>query len=445
MALQSQGKGLPARHVVAVFVGNGLEFYDFLSYALFATYIAKAFFPGGPAGTGLLVALATFGAGFITRPIGAIVLGSMGDRIGRKPAMLISFLLIGGGMLGLALTPTYAQIGVAAPILVLCFRLIQGFALGGEVGPTTAYMLEAAPASRRGFYGSLQYTSQDLATLIAAIVGMVLSMTLAPADLQAWGWRIAFLLGVAIVPFGILIRRGLPETLHAADDAALAPDGARDARRPRLGPHLKTVVLGLILLSSTTIGAYVINYMATYATNTLHSKAGVSFGVIVVTSLVAVCFEPISGLLSDRFGRRPVMIIPYALTLLAVLPGFWLMSHAPSTLTLYGCMGVISLLMSLATPPVIIALTETLPRRVRSGAVATVYAFAISVFGGSTQFIITWLIRATGDPMAPGWYWTGAIIIGLTAMFLMTESAPAKVGGRGAAAGADRASMPGVA
>jgi MHS family citrate/tricarballylate:H+ symporter-like MFS transporter len=417
-------RAIPASYVIAVFVGNGLEFYDFLSYALFAVYIGRAFFPSSDGALSLLLSLATFGIGFVTRPIGGIVLGTLGDRIGRKPAMLISFLLMGIGMLGLALTPSYARIGIAAPILAVLFRLIQGFALGGEVGPTTAYMVEAAPPHRRGLYGSMQYLTQDAANLLAALVGVTLSSTLSPQHLQDWGWRIAFLLGVIIVPFGMFLRDRLPETLHAADDAALAPDATLGALGPsaRIGPYLPIIAFGLVLLSCGTIGSYVLEYLTTYALNTLHLPPGIAFGVVVVTSICAIIVDPLGGALSDRYGRR--MIIGYTLTLVSVIPVFWIVNRYPSAWVVYSMMGLIAALFALGTPPVIVALTEALPKKIRAGVVATTYAFAISVFGGSTQFVISWLIQRTGNPLAPAWYWMGATLLGLAAASLMPETAP---------------------
>jgi MFS transporter, MHS family, citrate/tricarballylate:H+ symporter len=421
---------VPLKHVAAVFVGNGLEFYDFLSYAIFAVYIGKAYFPAGSSGTSLLLSEAVFGLGFVARPLGGIVLGTLGDRIGRKPAMLISFAMMGLGMLGVALTPTYAEIGIAAPLLLLCYRLVQGFALGGEVGPTTAYMIEAAPPLRRGLYGSMQYTTQDASTLVAAGIGVALTAILTEAQLASWGWRVVFLLGVLIVPFGIMIRRGLPETLHAADDAALAPDAAGGGLSypSRLRPHLRVLGAGLVLLATTTIGAYTINYMTSYALDTLHMGARVALGVTVITSGAAVLFEPVSGLLSDRYGRKPVMLGGGIATGLVVLPSFWAVVHYPSTLLFYGTMFAIGVFFALYTPPIIIALTESLPRRIRSGAVAMVYAFAISIFGGSTQVILTWLTHSTGNPLAPALYWSVAIGIGIVATWMLPESAPCRTG-----------------
>ena len=427
---------IPLRHVVAVFIGNGLEFYDFLTFSYFAVYISRTFFPSGSSSAALLATLATFGAGFLTRPIGAIVIGGMGDRIGRKPAMLFSFTLMGIAIVGLALTPSYAMNGPAAPIILLFFRLVQGFALGGEVGPTTAYMAEAAPPHRRGLYLSMQYATQDCAVLAAGLIGTLLAHQLSAQQLQDWGWRLAMLLGAVIVPFGILVRRTLPETLERTPGAAAAVPlagaagvSAVSSSRPlgeRVRPFLPIVVLGLMMLTSGTIGSYTLSYMTTYALDTLHLPATISFTLIIINGAFSVVFEALSGWLSDRFGRKPVMIVPMVFLLLSILPCFWIIGHSKSVWALYGAEGVMSLFAAMASVPVIVTITETLPAHIRSGAVATIYAFAISIFGGSTQFVIKLLIDKTGNPLAPAYYWTGAATMGLIAMILVKESAPGR-------------------
>jgi MFS family permease len=253
---------IPRRQIAAVVVGNALEFYDFLTYAFFAVQIGHAFFPARNPSSSLLLSLATFGAGFLMRPVGGVVIGRMGDRVGRKPAMLLSFSCMGIAMTGLALTPTYASIGIAAPILVIMFRLLQGFALGGEVGPTTAYLMEAAPIEKRGLYASLQYSTQGFAVMTAGLIGVLLARILDPEALDAWGWRVAFLVGTLIVPFGLLIRRSLPETYEGQLRSPSRPS-------PGVRPHLHIAALGAVMLASGTIATYVMDYMTTFATVTL--------------------------------------------------------------------------------------------------------------------------------------------------------------------------------
>jgi MFS family permease len=419
---------MPLRHIMAVFVGNGLEFYDFLTFSYFAVYISRTFYPAGNPSLALLATLATFGAGFLTRPIGAIVIGRMGDRRGRKPAMIFSFTLMGLAIVGLALTPSYARIGFAAPALVVIFRLVQGFALGGEVGPTTAFMAEAAPPHRRGFYLSMQYATQDGAVLIAGLVGTLLASQLSDRQLQDWGWRLALLLGASIVPFGIAIRKTLPETLERAAAPIPAAEVASADRpgRARARPFLRIVVLGLMMLTAGTIGSYTLNYMTTYALDTLHLPATISFSLIILNGGVSMVFEAASGWLSDRFGRKPVMIVPGVLLVLSILPCFWVIAHAKSVGALYLAETVMAIFAAVSSVPVIVTITESLPPHIRSGAVGMIYAFAISIFGGSTQFVIKMLIDRTGNPLAPAYYWTAAAVMGLIAMCLVVESSPAK-------------------
>jgi MFS family permease len=403
------------RHVLAVIVGNALEFYDFTCYSYFAAQIGNTFFPSKTPLFSLLASLAAFGIGFAGRPVGGILIGAYGDRKGRRPAMLFSFALMGVAILAFVFMPSYAQFGIVAPIAVVVIRLIQGIAVGGDVGPTTAFLLEAAPERSRGFYTALQYSSQGVATLCAGLAGFTLSKLMGPQDLQDYGWRIAFALGAIILPFGMLIRRSLPETLHESE-ASSAPFVAA----PR---HWRTIVLGFVILGSTTIGFYTVAYLTTYAQRFLHMKADVSFAATLVFGVSNMIFSALAGILSDRFGRKPLMVIPRALFLIAIYPAFWLIARERNALTLLGAAFVLGALGQMAVTG-FVALSEALPKQVRSASLATIYATAITIFGGSAQFNVTWLIGTTGDIMMPAYSRLVATAFGLVAMAMMDETAP---------------------
>lgn len=408
---------LPVRYVAAVVLGNALEFYDFVAYAFFALQISHAFFPAPTPATSLLLSLATFGAGFLMRPLGGLVLGRMADRRGRRPAMMLSFTLMGVGMVGLALTPSFHSIGVLAPALVLGWRLLQGFALGGEVGPNLAFLVEAAPPARRGFYSSFHPATADAAAFIAGITGMVLAKSLTPGMLDDWGWRAAFLLGAAIVPVGLLLRRSLPETLHA-------PEPPVPQAQAGAGGYRRVALLGFVMLACATVIGYVQTNLTTYAANTLHMSSLAAFTATMLSGLFMTCFDPVGGWLSDRIGRKPVMIASTAALALCAYPAFFTIVRVHTPAALYLVSALLGALTGLAQPPVLTAVTESLPRAVRAGTMAIVYALAISLFGGSTPFMVTWLIDVSGNPLAPGWYMLAAAVLEVGAMCLMRESAP---------------------
>lgn len=411
---------LPARDVLAVVAGNALEFYDFIAYAFFALQISRTFFPARTAGTSLLLSLATFGAGFLMRPLGAFVLGRFADRVGRRPAMLVSFTLMGLGMVGLALTPSYRSIGIAAPLLVIGWRLVQGFSVGGEVGAALAYLIEAAPAQRRGLYSSLQPMSADAAAFCAGLIGVALSSLLTSAQLDEFGWRIAFLIGAAIVPVGLMLRRALPETLTEAAPASPAASGDAHWRS-------RVAVLGFGMLASATVIGYVQDYFTTYAADTLGMSPQLAFLATLVSALAMMCCDPLGGWLSDRIGRRPVMLGATALLAACTYPAFLAIVRSHSAAVLYGACALLGILTGLNQGPVVAALSESLPPRVRAGTLSLVYALAIAVFGGSTQFVIKWLLHLSGSPLAPGWYMLAAALLGLASMSLLPESAPVRL------------------
>jgi len=412
---------LSRKQIAAVAAGNALEFYDFLIFGFFAVQIGQVFFPVKDATNGLLLTLATFGVGFLTRPLGGALIGPLGDRIGRKPAMLLSFGLMGISVVGLALTPSYAAIGVAAPILLVLFRLVQGFALGGEVGPSTAFLMEAAPAHKRAFYVSLQFATQQAATLLAGIVGVLLSSLLSPEHLVAWGWRIAMLLGAAVVPLALAIRRNLPETLAHTELAA---------QRPKLtAAQIRLGLLTLFVLASGTIATYALININLFATTILGMTPAQAFGGVVIGGACGVLINPIGGWLSDRFGRKPLMIVPFGLLCLVALPCFQAMAQARTPSVLYLAVALMASLLAMGMPAIMTQVSEGLPPRVRSGGIGIIYAVAIALFGGTASLVVTWLTKVTGSPLAPAVYMCGALALGVCCMFALRETAPVKTGG----------------
>jgi MFS family permease len=408
--------GLPLRRIVAVGAGNALEFYDFLTFSFFSIQIGHSFFPNPQ---GLLFTLATFGAGFLTRPLGGLIIGGYSDRAGRRPAMMLSFLLMGAAVVGLALTPGYAEIGPAAPVLLLAFRLLQGFALGGQVGPSTAFLIEAAPPMRRGLYVGLQYATQDLAVLVAGIVGFTLSSLLSSAQLDAWGWRLAFLIGASIVPLGLVLRRGLPETLETPSP------GAPPVRRRA---PMRVLAVGLFILAATGIANYVLEYMTTYAQDSLKMSAAVGFAATTLLGLATMVFDVVSGVLTDKVGRKPVMTAAGVAMMLAAVPAYALILRFHNAAAVLAVMAIMGVLNGFFAGPSLIAITESLPRAVRSGGLGTLYAVAMATFGGSTQFVVKGLIEVTGSPLAPAWYLSAALAAGVVATLLIRETAPVKTG-----------------
>ncbi|MFT4268730.1 MAG: MFS transporter [Xenophilus sp.] len=405
--------------VAATVVGNALEFYDFVTYSFFAVYIGHAFFPAKTPFISLLLSVAVFGVGFFTRPLGGVLIGAFADRAGRKPAMLLTIGLITVGTLGLALTPSYESIGVAAPVIVVLARLVQGLALGGEVGPSTAFLVEIAPPGKRGFYSSWQLASQGASALAAGIIGVVLSAMLDKAQLQAWGWRVPFALGLVLLPVAVYLRRKMPETLeHGAGQGG----GSEVSQLAIFRRHAGLIVLLLLIVIGGTVSTYVGQYMTTYAITVLKMSATVSMVATVTFGVATFVFSLLGGWAADRWGRRPVMLVPRVLIMLLVYPGFLWLTHQPTVATLVILTLLLAALTGLSGAAGMPVMAELFPPQVRALGGSVVYAIGVTLFGGTTQFVITWLIGTTGNPLSPAWYVMATSVLTVIAIILLPET-----------------------
>ncbi|VWX59316.1 Predicted arabinose efflux permease, MFS family [Burkholderiales bacterium 8X] len=407
---------VPTRIVAATVAGNALEFYDFVTYAFFAVYIGRTFFPAATPMGSLLLSVAVFGVGFFTRPLGGILIGAYADRAGRRPAMLLTITLITVGTLGLALTPSYASIGLAAPIIVVVCRLVQGLALGGEVGPATAFLVEAAPEGKRGLYASWQLASQGAAACVAGLVGMAMNAMLAPQDMAAWGWRVPFLVGLLLVPVAIYLRHRMPETLHAS------PPRAENSGKAGLVRHRRLIVLAILIVLGGTVSSYVVNFMTTYAITTLKMSPGIALSATVVGGFCTMVFSLVGGWLSDRFGRKSTMLWPRVLAVFATVPAFMLLVAQPGTGMLLAVSAVLAALTAISGAASLVAIPELLPRGIRATGMSIAYAVGVSLFGGTTQLLITWLIGITGNASVPAWYVAATSVVTVIAMLMLPES-----------------------
>lgn len=416
--MANQASGLPTRRAIfAATIGNGLEFYDFLTFAFFAIQIGKVFFPNGDPYLSLMGSLSAFGAGFIGRPLGAWILGGYADRIGRRPVMVFSMIIMGLAVTAIALTPPYATIGIAAPIIVVCARIVQGFALGAEVGVATAYLTECGSAERRGLNSGLQAVTQGVAFVVAPLVGYGLTVALTPAQLADFGWRIAMLLGAAIVPFAWLVRRDLPEPEPGQHGTAGDPAASQGIAR--------VVLCSATLMAAGTTGTYFLNYTATFAQNNLSMSVGLGMLAEVATNVVMILATLGGGMWSDAVGRRPILIGCQVALIAALVPGMAIVLNYPSIGVLIAVNVVLSIAMNAGNGALYAAILESIDPGRRVRAFALIYAVPVTLFGGTTQLLLTWLIKQTGTPMSIAYYLTFLQVIGLGAVLLLRESAPA--------------------
>ncbi|KWR77520.1 MFS transporter [Cupriavidus sp. IDO] len=405
--------------ISAITIGGALELYDSGVYNFFATLIIPLYFPvGNPLGQ-LLLSFGTFGAGYLMRPLGGLVIGAYADRHGRKPAVLLSMWLMALSALILVVTPTYAQIGIIAPILMIVARLVQGFAIGGEMGSASAMLLEYADERSRGFYTSWQTASQGIAAVVAALVALSLNQVLTPAALESWGWRIAFLIGILVIPVGQVIRRRLEETLVPAPRKKAAAAGGWQLMRQHRRELAASVLLMIGLAAAVHLIAY---YLPNYATFQLHIPRGEAVWAGFVAAAMMVIFGPIAGWLSDRVGRRNMVWWSRLALLVMAYPAFMVLNAFPSLTCLLVVVGCLAIPMAMTSPATLVLVSEVLPQRLRATGMSVTYYLAIAVFGGFAQLFSTLLIHLTGSPNAPAFYLIGCGLVSLLGLAMVPET-----------------------
>lgn len=408
------------RAVIAASAGNALEWYDFTVYALFAVYIGQNFFKNDNPAVELLGSFLAFGLGFVVRPLGALILGSYGDRAGRKAALMLTILMMAMGTLLIAAAPPYSAIGVGAPLLIVCGRVLQGFSAGGEVGGATAFLVEHAPAGKRGQYASWLQASMGVSNLLGALVATLVTTFLADDQVAAWGWRIPFIVGLSIAPVGLWMRRALDETPHFREEQARQARAGAEVRAPLLKvlkEYPKELLTGAGISVLWAVAPYsLIIYMPIYVHQSLGFATADAFRAALVGNVSLILGCVFSGSLSDRIGRLRMLRIGAATMLIAVYP---LMMWLDASRTIFTLMIVESLfcgMVSLFVGAAPAALSEAFPTAVRSSGMSVSYNTAVTIFGGFAPAILTWVTYSTKIAYAPALYVMGASAVALLAL-----------------------------
>ena len=407
-----------AKSIAIVSSGNFLEMYDFMVFGYYAQAISRAFFPGDNDVTKLLLTFLTFGAGFLMRPIGAVLLGAYIDKHGRRQGLILTLGLMALGTLAIAITPTYAQIGIAAPFIVLAGRLVQGLSAGVELGGVSVYLSEIAPPKKKGFYVSWQSASQQLAVVFAALIGLVLNATLGKEAMGDWGWRIPFIIGCVMIPFLLLIRRLLEES----------PAFLAQPERPHLHEVVRQlcanwflVLRGVGMVMMTTVFFYLITaYTPTFGQKELKLTAVEAFLATLCVGVSNFIILPLSGALSDKIGRKPILISAALVGLVSCYPALhWLVAD-PSFEAFLAVLMLFSAIYGVYNGAMVVFLTEVMPARVRTTAFSLSYSLAAGLLGGFTPFIATALIDKTQDKAIPGLWLCLAAAVGLVSVLSFT-------------------------
>lgn len=411
------------RIILAATIGNALEFFDFTVYGFLAFLLGKLFFPAFDSYGQMLLAVGTFGVGFVMRPLGGIVIGAYADRTGRKRAMVLTTWLMAVGCAMIAVMPTYAQIGVAAPIAIVVARSIQGFSAGGEFGASTTMLIERALPDERGYMASWQFASQGLGVLAAALVVAILSYALSAHALASWGWRVPFALGMLIAPVGVYIRRRIE---NSRTDESLARLAARRPPQGRLATVIRhhgwQCVVAIVVTMGGTSAAYVVSfYMPTYAIRELGMSPAIALSAAALTGMLSLATAPLVGRWSDRIGRKPLIVVGRIALVLLIYPAFAWLDASPTPVVLFTIVGVLTLILTIQAVPTITILPEMFPAYVRATGMSLVYSIGVAVFGGFAPFISTWLVKASGTRIAPAWYLIATAVLSLPALWYLKD------------------------
>jgi MFS transporter, MHS family, proline/betaine transporter len=403
--------------VVAVSIGNALEWYDISSYGYFAIYVSRAFFPNSDPTISLLLTFGTFGLAYFIRPVGGVVLGAYADRHGRKASLMVSIVLMTFATLAIAITPSYESMGILAPIAVLAARLVQGFSAGGEFGSSTAFLVEHMP-HRRGFIASWQFASQGLGQVLSSAFGVGLTTWMTTAEMNSWGWRIPFLFGVLVGPVGIYIRNHL-------EDATPPPSAKHESVVGKVFREQKLrVVLAIGALAVSTAVNYLVIYMPTYVVKTLNLAPSVGFEATLAAAIAVTILTPIAGSISDRIGRTRHMIAVGLVLLVSVFPAFLLLTRMPAPAVIMLAVLYLASLKAIYFGPLAALMSELFPAATRATGLGLSYNIGVTVFGGMGPAIMTWMgsFALFGD-LAPGYYLTVIAVLSLCALTTIRKTA----------------------
>ncbi len=429
MQSSHQGASASARAkagaVFRVTSGNFLEQFDFFLFGFYATHIAAAFFPASSEFASLMMTFAVFGAGFLMRPLGAVILGAYIDDVGRRKGLIVTLSIMASGTILIVLVPGYESIGLLAPALVLLGRLLQGFSAGAELGGVSVYLAEMATPGKKGFYTSWQSASQQVAIVVAAALGYGLNQWMSGDDIAAWGWRIPFAVGCMIVPFIFLLRRKLEET----------EEFTARRHRPAMREVYNTliadwniVVAGMLMVAMTTTAFYLITvYAPTFGKSVLNLSTADALMVTLLVGVSNFIWLPIGGALSDRIGRKPMLIAMTVLAIATSYPALSFLAQAPSFAHMLETLLWLSFLYGMYNGAMIPALTEIMPVEVRVAGFSLAYSLATAVFGGFTPAISTALIHSSGDKAAPGYWMSFAALCALCATLYLYRRGSAQL------------------